>query len=109
MSESNYKMYITAMSAVVKEIDPNIKDTTITGWMSDISEVFPYYKHTNPQVMAIAKYLVQQQVGIVKFDKKTAAELVQRVSFNYVGSKDKKVVLVDVLRYWKKLSTPLDR
>lgn len=104
MTESNYKMYITAMSSIIKNIDPSIKDLTITGWMRDIAEVFPYYKHTNPHVMAISKYMVQTQPD--KFDRKAALDLVKRSTFGYVGKKSTDSVVIDVARYWKKLALP---
>jgi hypothetical protein len=102
MTDSSYKMYITAMTAVIKNFDPNIRDTTITGWMSDISIAIPYYKHTNPQVMAIGKYMLQSNPG--KFDRELAKDLVRRTSFNYVGKKNTDSVVIDVARYWLRLS-----
>lgn len=100
--ESSYKMYISAMKSTITGIDPNIKDITITGWMQDIASIFPYYRHTNPNTMAIAMYLIQKHPE--SFVKSEATSLVLRSSFNYVGKKDIVSVVIDVARYWKRLA-----
>lgn len=92
------------MKSTISSIDPNIKDITITGWMQDVAAKFPYYKHTNPNVMAIAMYLAQKNQNT--FDRSEAMGYVLRTSFNYVGKKDVSHVIIDVARYWKGLVTP---
>lgn len=100
--ESNYKMYISSMKSTILSIDPSISDLTITGWMKDISDEFPYYRHTNPNVMAISMYIAQKYPGM--FNRKEAMNLVLRTSFNYTGKKNTADVVVDVARYWKRLT-----
>jgi hypothetical protein len=100
--DSGFKMYVSGMKSVVKNLDPNIKDTTLVGWMQDISTEFPYYRYTNPQVMAIAKYMVQSVPG--RFDPDVARGYIQRAYYSYIGKKSIDTVLIDVARYWTRLS-----
>lgn len=103
MDSSNYKIYVSAMRSTMSGIDASIKEVTITGWMQDISTIFPYYRHTNPQTMAIAMYMAQKNRDT--FDKVEALNLVRRTSFNYTGKKNTNHIVIDVARYWKRLTS----
>jgi len=100
--DSGFKMYVSGMKSVVKNLDPNIRETTLVGWMQDISAEFPYYKYTNPQVMAIAKYMAQTIPG--RFDTDLARAYIQRAYFSYVGKKSIDNIIIDVARYWTRLT-----
>lgn len=100
--DSGFKMYVSGMKSVIRNLDPNVKETTLVGWMQDISMEFPYYKYTNPQVMAIAKYMLQTVPG--RFDPDVARAYIHRAYFSYIGKKNIDSVVVDVARYWTRLS-----
>jgi hypothetical protein len=100
-----FKTYLSQYKRASKSIDSGATSRTYNEQMRQIIGRFPYFDHTTSQVMAIAMVLATE--NDVSFDRRKASELVDIVFASTNTSKDKSMLIIDVARYYTRLTTHL--
>jgi len=100
-----FKTYLSQFKAAAKSIDSAATTRTFNEQMRQIVEKFPYFDHTTSRIMAIAVHLVSSSSTTNPvFDREKAMTLIDTVFVSYRTKKDKTALLIDVARYYVRLS-----
>lgn len=100
--DPEYKTYQAQYKKATKQI--GVGDTIdYRSQMDRIISKFPYFEHTNATIMAIAMTLASS--GSKTFEREKALSYLELVSSFTEGKKDRQLLLIDVARYWERLTS----
>lgn len=100
-NDQEYKVYLSILKNAAKQLDAGASKKTFNDYMRGIQEKFPNFPQTNPRVMVIAYHMIN--LG-KRFDPELAMTLINIVFASNKNVKDKNLLVIDVARYYTRLS-----
>jgi hypothetical protein len=105
--DDKYNTYLSQYKTASKYINAASTSKSNTEQVRIIAEKIPYFEHTTPSLMAIAMHLaLSNGATLNNFDENTASTLLDTVYSSLKTSKDKKMLIIDVARYYTRLLSP---